>query len=444
MRGSVLLCCLVAASEAPRADRRRLAAYNYEEVVKLTKADANAKDYFGNSVAIDGGTVVIGAYGNDNGNPRSRFSYVFRTSDGGATYDHVTKLTAGKAARGDRSGCSVAIDGNTVVVGAYLNDDDGYNSGSAYVYRTSDDWDTYVELAKLTAADAAAYDYFGKFVAIDGDTIVIAAYGDDDDGSKSGSVYVFDANAPTSQPTSSRPTSSPTTSQPTRSPAPTPRPTPLVAYNYLQVAKLTAHDPAAGDEFGTTVAIAGDTIVVGNSGDGYTETYSDGRPLDPMGAVYIFRSTDGGATYVEVAKLTASDAADGDNFGGSVAIDGSTVVVGAYNDDDGGTSSGAAYVFDANAPTSQPTTRQPTTSEPTSRPTTSEPTSRPTTSEPTSWPTTSSAPTTTPTSQPTHGPTTTAPTVSKAEGSGGGNDNSVMPQLPPDQRRASEGVGLRT
>ena len=79
---SVLLCCLVAASEAPRADRRRLEAYNYQEVAKLTAADAAASDYFGGSVAIDGETVVIGARGDTSGRGSV---YVFRTTDGGAT-----------------------------------------------------------------------------------------------------------------------------------------------------------------------------------------------------------------------------------------------------------------------------------------------------------------------------------------------------------------------
>ena len=96
------------------------------------------------------------------------------------------------------------------------------------------------------------------------------------------------------------------------------------------------------------------------------------------GVAYIFRTSDGGASYVEVVKLTAADAAEDDWFGVSVAMDGGTVVIGAYLDDDSGSGSGAAYVFDATMPTSQPTT-----SEPTSRPTTSEPTSWPTTAQPT-------------------------------------------------------------
>ena len=237
LRAALLGCLLAAATAAPAAPliaragnatraRRRLSV-DYQEVAKLVASDAATGDNFG-SVAIDGNTIVVGAYQDDSGGSGS--AYVLRTSDGGATYVEVAKLTAADAAAEDFFGFSVAIDGNTVVVGARYDDDAGSMSGSAYVFRTSDGGATYDQVAKLTAADAAAEDQFGVSVAIDGDTIVIGAYKD-------------------------------------------------------------------------------------NSG---------------RGSVYVFRTTDGGATYGQVAKLTASDAAEDDYFGRSVAIDGNTVVVGAY------------------------------------------------------------------------------------------------------------------
>ena len=109
MRSALLLCCLV---EAP-FDRRRLAAYNYMQVAKLTAADAAASD-FGNSVAIDGGTIVVGAYYKD----RTGAAYIFRTSDGGATYGQVAELRASDAYASDWFGNSVAIAGDTIVIGA--------------------------------------------------------------------------------------------------------------------------------------------------------------------------------------------------------------------------------------------------------------------------------------------------------------------------------------
>ena len=108
---------------------------------------------------------MIGAYQYDGGGSGS--IYVFRTSDGGATYDQVAKLTAADGAYDDEFGVSVAIDGDTIVVGAWKDDDDGYTSGSVYVFRTSDGGATYGQVAKLTASDAAADDRFGTSVAME-------------------------------------------------------------------------------------------------------------------------------------------------------------------------------------------------------------------------------------------------------------------------------------
>ena len=118
--------------EAP-ADRRRLAAYNIDEVDKLTADAAAAGDSFGWSVAIAGNTVVVGAYQYNNGG--SGVAYVLRTTDGGATYGQVAKLTAADAAAYDSFGYSVAIDGSTVVVGAHAKNS---GRGAVYVCRTSD------------------------------------------------------------------------------------------------------------------------------------------------------------------------------------------------------------------------------------------------------------------------------------------------------------------
>ena len=250
----------------------------YDQVAKLTAADAAEFDAFGASVAIDGDTIVVGT-------SRAEAVYVFRTTDGGATYAQVAKLTASDAAANHNFGISVAIAGNTIVVGA-----NGAGTGGAvYVFRTTDGGATYSQVAKLTAADAAEYDQFGISVAIDGSTIVVGAYNEyDPDLGYYGSAYVFrtsDGGA-----------------------------------SYVEVAKLTADDAAMGyaerDYFGTSVAVDGSTVVVGAC------------KKDWRGAVYVFHTTDGWATHVEI-KLTAADAATYDNFGYSVAIDGTTVVVSA-------------------------------------------------------------------------------------------------------------------
>ena len=255
----------------------------------------------------------------------------------------ATQNTASDAEAYGSFGNSVAIDGNTVAICAGGGGVDG--TFGVYVLHGGDGGPRR-RVAKLTVPDAATYGDFASSVAIDGDTIVIGAAG----AGTGGAVYVF------------RTTDGGAT--------------------YDEVAKLTAADAAADDSFGGSVAIDGDTVVIGATG------------ASTGGAVYVFRTSDGGATYDQVAKLTADDGATGDQFGISVAIDGETIVIGASRDNDGGTYSGSAYVFSPPAPTAQPTlTPQPTHSpkptmpQPTPKPTTPQPTPQPTTPQPTPQPT---------------------------------------------------------
>ena len=270
----------------------------WSQQAKLTASDAAAFDLFGSSVGIDGDTAVIGAWNDDDVASDSGSAYVFTRS--GTTWSQQAKLTASDAAAGDLFGVSVAIDGDTAVIGAYRDDDAGSSSGSAYVFTRSGT--TWSQQVKLTASDAASSDFFGWSVGIDGDTAVIGARRNDDAGSDSGSAYVFTRSVTT----------------------------------WSEQAKLTAIDAAAGDRFGVTVAIDGDTAVIGATGD------ADHGIL--TGSAYVF--TRSGTTWSEQAKLTASDAAEFDFFGGSVGIDGDSVVIGARLNDGAGSESGSAYVFD--------------------------------------------------------------------------------------------------
>ena len=290
--------------------------------IKLAADDADERDGVGGAVAIAGGTIVVGAW---NGNGGA--AYVYRTTDGGGTYPQVAKLSSdcvnvlypSQPCSGDAFGASVAISesGDTIVAGAWGHDDaklddaGAYSAstdmGSAYVLRTTDDWSTHTT-TKLTAADAAKGDEFGISVAIDGDTVVVGAWKDDD----TGSAYVFRASDGT------------------------------------QLAKVTAADGAAGDEFGGSVAISGDTIVIGAK-------RKDETNFGAHGAAYVYRTSDGGATYSLMDKLAGSD--DNGSFGTSVAIDGSTVLVGeSYGEDPDGVvfdgsraRSGVVHVFSSDA-----------------------------------------------------------------------------------------------
>ena len=167
-------------------------------MAKLTADDGADGDFFGISVAISDGTIVVGAYNDDDKGSNSGSAYVFEKSDSSdaTSWTQVAKLTADDGAASDYFGVSVAISDGTIVVGAYLDDDKGPNSGSAYVFEKSDSSDatTWTQAAKLTADDGAASDYFGVSVAISDGTIVVGAYLDDDKykGPNSGSAYVFE------------------------------------------------------------------------------------------------------------------------------------------------------------------------------------------------------------------------------------------------------------
>ena len=264
---------------------------------KLTASDGAVDDQFGVSITISGDTAVVGAYQDDDKGTDSGSAYVFVRS--GTTWSQQAKLTASDGAAGDRFGVSIAISGDTAVVGAYQDDDKGTDSGSAYVFVRSGS--TWPQQAKLTAIDGAAVDEFGGYVTISGDTAVVGAREDDDAGQASGSVYVFVRSGTT----------------------------------WSQQAKLMAGDGAAGDEFGVSVDISGETLVVGSWGDDDKGTSS--------GSAYVFVRS--GSTWTQQAKLTASDGAAIDLFGRSLAFSGDTAVVGAYQGDDKGTDSGSAYVF---------------------------------------------------------------------------------------------------
>jgi len=290
--------------------RNQGGADNWGQLSKLTPSDGAVYDEFGYSVAISGDTVVVGAYRDDDNGLDSGSAYVFARNQGGSdNWGQLTKLTPSDGAASDWFGTSVAISGDTIVVGAFGDDDNGSQSGSAYVfYRNQGGADNWGQLTKLTASDAAAGDYFGASVAISGDIIVVGAYGDDDNGADSGSAYVFERNQGGSD-------------------------------NWGQLTKLTPSDAAAGDYFGASVAISGDTIVVG-------ARYDDDNGAD-SGSAYVFARNQGGAdNWGQLSKLTASDGAADDWFAFPVAISGDTLVVGAPGDDDNGSQSGSAYVFE--------------------------------------------------------------------------------------------------
>jgi uncharacterized delta-60 repeat protein len=369
--------------------RNGAGAWSQQAYLKASNTDA--MDQFGSSVAISGDTIVIGALDEDskatgvNGVQSddsfhdAGAAYVFTRPAGGTTWTQQAYLKASNTygsiySGGDHFGTSVAISGDTIVVGAYgersnatgvnaplsggsgtQSDKSSHLAGAAYVFTRPFGGSAWTQQAYLKASNTGWEDYFGWSVAISADTIVVGARSEDssatgvngeqsDDSTyTSGAAYVF-----------------------TR---------PFGGTAWTQQAYLKASNTGYLDSFGYSVAISGDTIIVGASFEesnaigvnapptGGPGTQSDNSKV-ASGAAYVFTRPAGGTTWTQQAYLKASNPDQGDQFGHSVAISGNTVVVGAYGEDSNATgvdapsaggsgtqsdnsmvSAGAAYVF---------------------------------------------------------------------------------------------------
>ena len=331
---------------------------------KLTASDGAAVDNFGYSVAISGDTVIVGALIDDNaGGTDAGSAYIFTRS--GSIWTQQQKLTASDGAASDEFGVSVAISGDTVIVGALLDDNaGGADAGGAYVFTRSGT--VWTQQQKLTASDAAAGSQFGVSVGVSGDSAVAGANGDDAGGINAGAAYVF-----------------------TRS-----------GTAWTQQQKLTASDPANGDQFGHALSISGDTVLIAAQAD-------DTAGGTDAGSAYVF--TRSGTVWTEQQKLTASDGAASDELGISVAISGDTGIVGAYLDDTAaGTDAGSAYIFKKACPPATPTNTPTITATSTATNTSTTTPTRTATSTPTATNTPTNTATNTPTNSATNTPTNTA------------------------------------
>jgi hypothetical protein len=319
-------------------------AQSFAEITKMAPADRAAGDQYGNAVAISGNYAIVGAYSDNFGGSENHGSvYIYRRIGVNNWVQHQ-KLISGDQEDYDRFGWSVDMDGDYAIVGAYREDEDANgtnsisNAGSAYIFEKdlSGNW---VQVQKIVASDRSADDEFGFSVAISGTTAIVGAQAEDHDVAgnnymySAGSVYVFERD---------------------------------LGGNWNQMQKLCAADrstdinyPAGysgedlGDQFGWTVGISGDYLVVGALHHDYGPAGPPTAPLWSSGAAYIFERTAG--TWNQVQKIQNFDREEWDRFGAAVDIDSNVLIVGAYSEDelaDGVsgalTNPGSAYLWERN------------------------------------------------------------------------------------------------
>ncbi|MDH4018974.1 MAG: FG-GAP repeat protein [Xanthomonadales bacterium] len=273
------------------------------ELDRIFASDAAQGDGYGYAVDVDGDRAVIGSRLDDDGGNGSGAAYVYLKNSLTSLWQEEKKLVMASAAAGDNFGSSVAIDRNVIVVGAPQDDINvGSNlHGSAHVFtRGPNGWDDGVEL--LPQDTDTSYQNYGVSVDIDNDTIVVGVAYDNDEGTASGSAYVFE----------------------------------LVSGTWQKTAKLLPPNAGTNQNFGWSVAIDNDTIVIG----------APHWTASGAGSAYVF--TRAGGWTDSSTTLPATDVLADDQFGWSVAISSDIAVVGARMDDDvdNGTDSGSISIFD--------------------------------------------------------------------------------------------------
>ncbi len=267
---------------------------DWTEGYKIHASDPESLDYFGTWLVTDGDTALISAMNDDDNGDNSGSVYVFIRN--GTTWTQQAKLIASDGAAGDNF-CTISISNDTALIGAFNDDDNGVDSGSAYVFtRTGTTW---TQQAKLIASDGAAGDNFGYAVSVLGDTALIGAYAYTSNGT--GSVYAFTRTGTT----------------------------------WTQQQKILAPDPAIGDRFGGVISRSGDTALIC--------AYRDDDYVTDSGSVYVYTLI--GTTWTLQQKLTASDGSVLAEFGRGLSLDGDTALIGSPLDDDNGQYSGSAYIF---------------------------------------------------------------------------------------------------
>ncbi|OKY26409.1 FG-GAP repeat protein [Thalassotalea sp. PP2-459] len=268
----------------------------------FTAPDAKPGDAFGQSIALTDNYLVIGAPRNDALGIDSGAAYIYKREK--EIWHYQAKITASDGVTGDLFGISVAIDGNTILVGADLNDEKAENAGAVYVYVLEEN--KWQQEAKLMASDGGKTDIFGVRVALSENTALISARRDDikELGKDVGSAYIFVREGST----------------------------------WTQQVKLTSPDGQADDRFGRGVALSGDTAII-------SAMNHDANGKD-TGALYLYKKSIGGWRYT--SKYVAKKSMPDDKFGWSIGLSNDIAIVGTPNFDVLGQESGAVFIQDLN------------------------------------------------------------------------------------------------
>jgi len=264
----------------------------FNEIDKINDINGSNNAGFGNTIAISGGYIIVGAAESDINGSGSGLALLFQ-NDGNDNFNLVKKITPSDAEESKYFGNSVSIDGDNIVIGANGTRNNTSVRGKVYIYKTTDNTEKVLE-----PSDIEDYDQFGFSVSVYGNYIVAGSINDDDNGSNSGSAYIFEKDG-----------------------------------NGTEISKLTAFDADANDQFGFSVSISGDNILIGARSENSSS-----------GAAYLFRN-DGSGVFSEVSKLTTLDISASDEFGSNVFISGDDMVVSSPQDDDVGLDSGSAYFY---------------------------------------------------------------------------------------------------
>jgi hypothetical protein len=272
------------------------------QLAELTAPDGGSGDNFGYSVAINGNFAIVGAPFWDSTGVLFNAGKAYIYQYDGSNWNYYSSITAGDPGLDDNFGNAVALDNNYAIVGARWDSENGNRSGAAYIFFfNGSTWD---QQAKLIAADGQVSDRFGYSVSINGNFALVGARFDDDGGTNAGSAYVFERSGTT----------------------------------WSQQAHLEATDAFDQDNFGTSVAIYGNRILIGSP-------FDDTIVGSSAGSAYMFLNS--GGVWTQQYKITPNDASSNDRFGHSISFYNDYTVIGTPRDDAPfiGPEAGSAYTF---------------------------------------------------------------------------------------------------